>query len=368
MSVSRRLRRVALWLVVLVLGLLNAVLLLAPADWLERHWLGGPWSWWPALTSRLHALLPLPVTLSALAIIALAALLWALARPPRLRRSLIALLAGGALLASTFVPAWGAAYRRVPLATSLQLEPGGADREALLESLEQLVRLVAADAPAQPLAVLADEPSLALAVAAAARCVADADELVTGRRVAVPPRVRSLPAGTFLRAGYAGIALPWLLEPHVDAGLPAAARLGVAVHELTHTAGWARESDTDALAILAGLGCDHEWVRYASALRGVQAIQVGLRPLLPEGSAERARVQAALASLPQVAHDDRSAQVAAARQWYTPALAEAVSGVYDGYLRTQGVAGGIADYDAAGALVGAALAACGVGASASWCR
>jgi hypothetical protein len=346
----------------------NAVLLLAPPWWIERHWMAGPWAWWPAVTARLHALLPLPLTLTVLALGVAGALAWALARPPRLRRSLLALASGAVLLAATFVPAWGVAYRRVPLAATLQLEPEGVGREALLVALERLAELVAQSAPAQPLAVLADDAALAAAVAAAARCVADADELVTGRRVALPAAVRTLPAGSFLRAGYAGIALPWLLEPHVDAGLAPAARLGVAAHELAHAAGWARESDTDVLAILAGLGCDHPWVRYASALRGVQALQVALRPLAPDGSAHRARMSAALASLPQVAHEDRAAQQAAARQWYAPALAQAVSGVYDGYLRSQGVREGIADYDAAGALLGAALAACGPEADVGWCR
>ncbi len=350
------------------MALLNAALLLAPESWLEAVWMQRIWPLWPAVTARLHALLPLPVTLAALLVVALLTLAWALRRPPRARRGLLALVTVSAVALSTFVPAWGAAYRRAPLATTLGFELKTADPEALLDVLEALVARVAAEAPSEPLVVLADGPSLAAAAAAAARCVAEADAYVSGRPVALPPRVRSLPAGTFLRAGFAGMALPWLLEPHVDAGLPAAAWLGVAAHELTHAAGWAREADTDALSILAGFACDHPWVRYASALRAVQVVSTSLRPLLREGSAEHVRLQRALAALPEVAHEDRAAQVAAARRWYAPGLAAAVTGVYDNFLRSQGVREGVADYDAAGTLVGAALVACKAGDGARWCR
>lgn len=355
-------------LALLALLALNVLLLLAPPAWLERVWFASVWPVWPAATALLQALVPWPITVLVLLLVSLGLVAWAAWRPPRGRRLVLTLLVWTSLLAATFVPAWGAAYRRVPVATTLAFATDGSQPETLLVALEQLVERVGVDAPTRPLALVVDRASLDDAVAAAALCVATTDAFVSGRRVALPRSVRPLPAGTLLRTGYAGISLPWLLEPHVDAGLPPASWLAVATHELTHAAGWAREADTDALSVLAGLRCDHAWVRYASALHGVRLVSTSLRPLVSAGSADQARMQSALAALPMVAHDDRAALRAAAERWYTPRVAHAVSRVYDGYLRSQGVSDGIADYAAAGALVGAALAACGSASDAPWCH
>lgn len=354
---ARQMTRVALWSSGLLL-VLTGVLLLAPASWVESAWMTRAWVVWPALTARLHALVPFALTLPLLALVSVAVLAWALRRRPRWRRSLLALLGWAAVLALTFVPAWGAAYRRTPLSETLGLPAAGADAAALLDALDRLVALLQAEAPSRALAGRVDTATLETAVAAAARCVQATDTAVSGRRVAVPPRVRPLPAGALLRSGYAGVSLPWLLEPHVDAGLPPAAYLAVAAHELTHAAGWAREADTDALSVLAGLGCDHAWVRYASALHGLQVVVTSLRPLLDEQSPRRARLEAALAALPSSAQAERAALADAVRQWHDPTLARVVTTVYDGYLRSQGVEAGVADYDAAGALLGAALHVC----------
>ncbi len=360
--------RTLLWLLALLLLALNALLLLAPPAWLERVWFASVWPLWPASTALLQALVPWPITVPVLLLLSLGLVVWAAWRPPRGRRVVLTILVWTTLLAATFVPTWGAAYRRVPLATTLELATTGAQRDTLLVALEQLVERVGSDAPTRPLALEIDRAALDDAVAAAARCVASADAFVSGREVALPTSVRRLREGTLLRTGYAGISLPWLLEPHVDAGLPTAAWLTVATHELTHAAGWAREADTDALSVLAGLRCGHPWVRYASALHGVQVVSTSLRPLVSDGSAEEARMRSALAALPAVAHDDRAALRAAVDRWYAPTVAHAVSRVYDGYLRSQGVSDGIADYAAAGALVGAALAACGSAVDAPWCH
>lgn len=346
---------------------LNVVLLAAPEAWIEGVWLRQVWPAWPALTARLHAVSSLSLTISlGLGGLAVAGLV-ALRRPPRARRVGLVALAWLALLGLTFVPTWAASYRRAPLATALALPSDAATVATLLGALDDLAARVERDAPAVALARSADDAALAQAVAAAARCVATADELVSGRRVRVPPRVASLPAGTLLRAGYGGISLPWLLEPHVDAGLPPAAWLATASHELAHAAGWGREADTDALAVLAGIGCDHAWVRYANALAGVLAVRASLLPLAPPGSDARARADRVLTSLPEVALADRAALATALARWYRPTVARGVTRVYDAYLRSQGVEAGVADYAGSGALIAAALAACDADARRPWC-
>lgn len=347
---------------------LVAWLLVAPATWIEAVWLHDAWPLWAAGTSRLHSATSLPLTVIVVLVGLALTLAMALSRPPHWRRGGLALLAWIALLGLTFVPAWGASYRRAPLAQTLGLADDAATVPVLLEAFERLAARVHADAPERSLAVSADAASLGVAVAAAARCVTQADAVVSGRVIALPTRVTALPAGTLLRAGYGGIALPWLLEPHVDQGLPPAARLAVATHELAHAAGWAREADTDALALLAGIGCDHDWVRYTSVLAAMQAVRSSLLPLVDAGSVERARVDAALAALPAAARDDRAALATAVGRWYRPGFAHGVTTVYDAFLRSQGVETGVADYDASGALVAAALAACGGDTTAPWCR
>ena len=363
------------WAWLLAFGLLlglNLVLALAPTSWIESVWLAGAWRAWPAVTARLHALVPVGLTMPLLLVLTLAALAWGLRRPPRWRRAPLALLAWAALLALTFLPAWGAAYRRPTLAATLQLSGSGADRAALLDALERLVAAVEADVPALPLAELVpagerSAPELDAAVRAAAACVQETVALVSGTTVSVPPRVRHLPEGSMLRSGFAGITLPWLLEPHVDAGLPTASFLAVAGHELVHAAGWAQEADTDALAVLAGLRCDHAWVRYASALHGVQVVSVSLRPLLTADGPDRVRAEAALAALPDAARADRAALTQAVGRWRTAVVSDLVTRVYDGYLRSQGVTEGVADYDAAGALLAAAMTACARQQRPGWC-
>ena len=75
-----------------------------------------------------------------------------------------------------------------------------------------------------------------------------------------------MPPGTLLTFGYAGIASPFTLEANLDGGLTSVSKVAVAAHELTHTAGFAREADTDFLSALAGLRADDPYARYAVAL------------------------------------------------------------------------------------------------------
>jgi hypothetical protein len=338
---------------------------LAPAGMVEA-WVRTVFPLWAAVMARVHDTVPwsLSATLTAaLLAAALAALAWP---GRRLRRFGTAALATGSLLAITFVVAWGAAYQRVPLAEQLAVPERGADLPSLMAGLEHVVTVVAGTAPARPLAD-ADTGTRSAAVAAAAACVVRADAAVTGRAVVLPERVRVLPAGTLLRLGYGGVSSPWLLEPHVDAALPHAAFIATATHELAHAAGWAGEADTDALSVLAGLGCDHATVRYASALHAVQLLANAVRLATPPGHPARAHADELVATLPEAARADRRALTDAIARHRVEAAARVSERVYDAYLRSQGVEAGVADYAAAGALVAAALAACDDSAPWPWC-
>jgi len=153
---------------------------------------------------------------------------------------------------------------------------------------------------------------------------------------ALPTRVKALPEGWLLRFGFAGVVSPWLLEPHVDAGLPWPSTLAVALHELAHTAGFAREADAEAIGVLAGITCDDALVRYAAALRLAGAMTTAMK------GEERSTF---LASWPAAARRDAAAAAEATARWRDRRLAAFGERAYDAYLRGQGVSSGMADYD-----------------------
>ena len=323
---------------VLALGLALA-LIPWPQPWVERLFARGLFP----VTSHVLAPWVGAVPWSVTATLAAALLLTALAAlPSRAGRRFLRLRLlpwAVALLVLGFMLVWGLAYRRAPMATLLAV-PATVPTEAevataqarLLSALERS----ADSAPPGP----AD-------IRAAGRCVASEVQRLTGSRVDVPRRVKALPAGTLLSLGFAGVTSPWLLEPHVDAGLPPVARLATATHELTHSAGFAREADTDALAVLAGVRCGDPAVRYALALHGLDLLLASL----PHAGQQRL-----LDSLPRRALEDLRAASAAAARYRVPWLQRAATATYGTYLKSRGVQAGMADYGRATTLVVQALA------------
>lgn len=314
-----------------------------PAAWVESAFARGLFPLTSRLLAPLVSSVPFSLTLALAAALvgaALATLLTPRGRArflPRLWRSWAPWAAAVLLLGFSLV--WGLSYRRDTLAALLGVpdtppapEQVQTARKVLLAALEGAV--------GSPPAVRGD-------VAAAARCVAGEVDRLTGVAVAVPDRVKSLPAGTLLRAGFAGVTSPWLLEPHVDPALPPAARLATATHELTHAAGFAREADTDALAVLAGLRCGDPAVRYALALHGLRLVADGM----PATASTRL-----LAALPARARHDLRASDEAAARYRLPWLQRATAGAYSAYLESRGVRSGMADYARATTLVVQALA------------
>lgn len=185
--------------------------------------------------------------------------------------------------------------------------------------------------------------------AAAAACVARyAGAVRGGAEPRLPRRLKLLPPGLLLRFGFAGIASPWLLEPHVDAGLPAASVLAVGLHEFAHTAGFAAEAEAEAVGLLAGMRCDDPRVSYAAALRLARAFS---------GSLTQAERTAFEAAWPERALADARAARRATELFYQPELAPGLVSAYDLYLRSQGEREGMGEYDRGVALAVALLAA-----------
>ncbi len=278
--------------------------------------------------------------LLALAAVALAAALASRAGRSALRRRLPGILVG---LLLSFSLVWGLGYRRAPLAQLLALPPGAPDAADVRAAADTLIGVLRETASASP-----GPSEAATSEARAAACIAAEVRRLGGANVAVPPIAKPLPPGSLLALGFGGVTSPWLLEPHVDAALPPAARLATAAHEMAHAAGFAREADTDALAVLAGLRCGDAGVRYAVALHAVSGLLAGT---------PRPQRDALAARLPQRARADLEALAVAARRYRSDWASRAATRVYDAYLKGRGVRAGMADYDRATDLVVRALAA-----------
>ncbi len=258
-----------------------------------------------------------------------------------LRGVLTTWAAAGLVLLLLFSLTFGLAYRLPGLAEREGLAPESltADARGGLE-LRVLELLASSSAwsrggPAPTLNAVPDSADLP---ASAARCVAQlASDLRSEYRPAtLPQRVKLLPAGLMLRFGFAGITLPWLLEPHIDAGLAPVSALGVALHELAHSAGYAAEAEAEAVGLVAGLECADQRVVYAAALRLAGAMAAALP------ANER---QAFMAQWPAAAHADVRAADRATRRFEDARLTRGATAAYDLYLRSQGEAGGMAEYD-----------------------
>lgn len=308
-----------------------------PAQMVESWYSRGLY---PAITRSLvpaTSAAPFPV---AVVILVSGGLLWlvglarALVRRRGVGKRLLEAFSGLALLTIWFYLTWGFNYGRLPTAQLLALPPAEPSAELWLDLARDLATVIADNATA--------EADVTGAVSALAANLEQLTVAVSGSRVALPGRVRLLPAGTLLASGFSGVVSPFTLEAHVDAGLPDAARVAVAAHELAHIAGFAGEADADLLAAVAGLQTPHPYARYATAL-GMWST-VAARLAQDQQSAQ-------LEELPSRARDDLQHLREAALRFRRDGLATRATAIYDRYLRSQQVSAGVGDYDLAAELL-----------------
>lgn len=242
---------------------------------------------------------------------------------------------------TAFVGIWGFHYQRAPLEVRLGLEAraGSAPADNTAVAAADLAALAAELATV----VSATEPAIApdgserRAVVSLAAAMEALTVELDGAEVRVSPRVKILPGGTLLAFGSSGVISPWLLEAHVDGGLPAPARIAVAAHELAHLAGFAREDEAEAVGAIAGLRADDPYARYSVALFQLAALARDLPP---------AAAASLMAELPERAREDLAATRRAAAAHRVGWLDAWRRVVYDRYLRSQGVGEGVESYAA----------------------
>lgn len=320
------------WLLLLVAALLLFVPW--PAGPVGALYLGLLYPAWSALTSRLVDAVGPSLTGTALIAALAAPLVATLALRLPARRLLRFWGSAAALLLVTFPVTFGLGYRLPPLTDAAPLAGAHVDAHSVQAAITQVVRALNA-AAADP-GVNSARLAAPQTTAAASTCVAELTaRLRGGPAPALPRRIKQLPPGLLLRFGFAGVVSPWLLEPHVDAGLPPTAALAVTLHEFAHAAGYAPEAAAEAVGLVAGLTCSDPAVAYAAALRLAAGVAAGLP------ADERAAFQA---DWPARALPDLRAEAAAAARFRSGA-APAAAAAYDAYLKSQGESGGITEYD-----------------------
>lgn len=241
-------------------------------------------------------------------------------------------LSCGGGLALAFMALWGLNYSRLPLASTLGLEVGGASARELGQVADALEAQLLVDlaAPGPPLSGPA-----AVEAARAAWQEALGREPVLGSGACVVARP-ALSRGLVL-LGISGIFSPFTQEAHVAGHLPEPDLLFTACHELAHAQGWAREDEANYLAWRVGRGASSPAVRRSARLLAYLHVLGALRQADPSGL--RVRME----SLPPALVE---AMAARARFWdreRSPAASRAASAVNDAYLRSQGQAG-VASY------------------------
>lgn len=299
-----------------------------PPEWADAAYHGAILPVWSQVSSRVVSALPGSVA-AALVVLGLVTLVALVVWPGGRRRVGRAVGWFIAALLVAFPFTFGLGYHTTPLEATLSAAQPEDYERARDEVLATLTKAAATGRPAA---------GGTASVEQLAACVRQTTAELRGGSVRLPQRIKLVPQGSLLRFGFSGFVVPWLLEPHVDPGLPPAALVGVALHELAHSAGYAREAEAEAVALLAGITCEDPSARYAGALRAAASLAARLP------SEDRA---AYLASWPEGAVTDQREAAEAAASYREAGLARLAETAYDTYLVTQGTREGIADYDRA---------------------
>ncbi len=256
-------------------------------------------------------------------------------RPTRSWRPLVAALARTLLVAGLavvwFQLAWGLNYARPPVDVRLALPPEAPSAAEVAALLTRAVASANADHGAAHAAGFPGRRDVPATLVAALHDVERAD----GRAY---PTIAGRPKATLLApyfrmAGVDGLTAPALLETLLNPDLTGPERPFVLAHEWAHLAGYAPEADANFAA-------------FRAVMRGGAAARYsGWLFLLGEAARQvpRAAGREALAALAGGPREDLAAiERRAATQ--VDVVQRLGWRVYDGYLRSQGVAEGVRSY------------------------
>jgi uncharacterized protein DUF3810 len=243
------------------------------------------------------------------------------------KRNLITAVGAAAWLYLLFFAVWGLNYRRVPLEQKLDYEQSRLTREAAVAFTNTAV--------AQLNAGYAGAHATSFARDALEGPFAAAQIAVGAMRLATPgvPK-KSLLTYYFRRAGIDGMTDPYFLEVIINPDVLDFERPFVVAHEWAHLAGYSNEAEANFLAWLTCLKGNS-----AQQYSGWLAAYEHALAAVPRGD------RAAINPLDEGPRVDLQAMAARYRK-SSPLVRRAANGLYDEYLKANGVSEGIASYDA----------------------
>ena len=302
-----------------------------PSAWVEHGYANGMFAALNRAFTPLADRVPFAVSDVEGAAVLIAVVVWwvrTIRRAPRgrKRRTVLALLAHTAGFAALgivlFELVWGINYRRTTVAQRVQYSEARVTNDAVARFSERIVRTLNADVAAAHAETL-DREKLRAAFEPVVRRLGDDWDVA----VAVPKTTVLQPY--YDAAGIGGQYSPFAFETLLNATfLPVEAPRALA-HEWAHVGGFTNEGDANYIGTLTCLRSNDPLIRYSGAYWTYGE--------LPEAQRRRLRLD------PRVIADFRAGRERFLRH-YEPQIFALQWRFYDRYLRSSGVAGGVASY------------------------
>jgi hypothetical protein len=247
--------------------------------------------------------------------------------------------AGGAVFFFLFL--WGFNYGRIPLETTLSIEPKPLTVSELREELDAETAAV--------LRLRAAVPGASDSAIARSFLPADLENTMRTQLTRVlqqsgyptPGKMRGrllLPKGILLRISTAGVYIPFTGEGHIDAGLHHLQLPFVVAHEMSHGYGFGDEGTCNFLAYLACTQSSDPFLQYVGSLYYWRYVAADYRDFAPE------EYEAFRETLPQGLKSDLLA-IRNEMAKYPDILPSFRDAAYTVYLQAQGISEGLKNYD-----------------------
>ncbi|HPO15228.1 MAG TPA: DUF3810 family protein [Candidatus Hydrogenedentes bacterium] len=238
-------------------------------------------------------------------------------------------IAAAPVLIVWFVVFWGAGYQRVPVEKRLDLPTQEIQDTEAAQLRALLLAVIKRDLPPP------EARDVNRTVAAIASTMKEVVAAWDGRAITMPSRVKATPKGFLLFNGTSGMCSPYTLEAQVDGGLPDAAFVHVAAHELGHIAGFCKEDEATLIGFVAGLRAGDPFARYACALDAYMDLARQLK---------KDEYKTAIEALPETAREDLKKANDAYKKYRITWFSQISWRVYDKYLQSQGIKEGRKNY------------------------
>ncbi len=234
---------------------------------------------------------------------------------------------------------WGFNYKQKTLSAQLELPQVNADSlELYNESLFFMKRLmdlrksISIDTVALSFDQLPED--MEKDIRTSLESVLSSWDIPTNGRV----RVRKLyPKGTLLRISTAGVYIPFVFEGHIDAGLHPIQYPFIMAHEMSHGYGVADEGTCNFTGFLACMESDDAMIQYSATMSLWRYMASNLRRNAPFSYSKLVKQMNSNVRIDLIAVMDEMDK-------YPDILPRVRDAVYDTYLKSHGVKGGMSSY------------------------